>query len=170
MSGIGEAAAAAAGPVSQVLSNELEKLRQQSNVQNLEVFGFNMERYQVRERQLVLKLEVENKWPRFRNDDLVISEALKFKELWKNKHEERFESEAITEIRRPPDGDGPEILHLDWGQIVKSAGIIETDQATCFLVVSLPESRQKLDSTVKPPSNDQEMSYNIDPDLKYITL
>jgi hypothetical protein len=84
MSGIGEAAAAAANPVSQVLSNELEKLRQQSNVQNLEVFGFNMERYQVRERQLVLKLEVENKWPRFRNDDLVISEALKFKELWKN--------------------------------------------------------------------------------------
>lgn len=55
MSGIGEAAAAAAGPVSQVLSNELEKLRQQSNVQNLEVFGFNMERYQIRERQLVLK-------------------------------------------------------------------------------------------------------------------
>lgn len=158
----------AAGAFVNVLHEELRRFQKQKNIEEWECFGFHMDTYRVFERNVVIRLQVKSKWPKFLNDPIPIPKKFEFKEIWKDKHGTEFEDSVIKKRKITPDNE--EIIELDWEKITRESNDSSSNTAVCYLVLSLPdeEDLDLVKKRVTHSSEDHGRTLEPDPNVDKI--
>jgi hypothetical protein len=143
-----------------------DEFKDQGNVEEWEPYGLNMDTYRVFEQNIVIKLKVKHKWPRFRNEPLSIPRIFDFQNIWRDDKRTEFESNVVQELRTSP--NGRQILKLDWQYIIQEADGFGSNTATCFIELALPESRKPVEKRVAHSSEDHDERLSIDKNIEKI--
>lgn len=151
--------ASAGGAIIKILREELRHLHNQKNIKDYEYHSLYMDKYEVIDKNIILKLNVETKWPSILNDDIPIPNIFDFVGLWKDENQTAFDSDVILERKISPD-EG-EVLKVDWEKVVNEGNGFDSNSAICFLELSLPDDQEAIKKHISHPTEEYDASLQV---------